>query len=1038
MDHTAKPSRRPNVIEAAMRYKEITLSITGLLVLAGLWALFTMPRMEDPDITIRQGIVLVLYPGASETEVESQVTDQLEQYLFSFKEIRKEKTYSTSKAGESVVVVQLQDWVKDKDRFWATLQHGLNAFRQKLPKEVIGPLVNSDFGETVAVMLTVSSPGRSYAELDKYTDQLENGIKTIRTTSKIRRYGGQAEQYWIKLDNDKLRQYGFDALQVANVLQAQNGMNFSGSISVAQNVVPVYSNNRFRTADDMLEQVIFTDPMSNVVRLKDIATLERGYEDERSFIKIKGQRAMMLSVEMQPGNNIVAFGNVLTARIEEIKAQMPSDVEVNVVTSQPKVVSQKLSEFMVEFLIAIGSVILVVLLLLPFRMAVISAVASPVSVLITFAALYLLGYEIHQVTLAALIICLGMVVDDAIVVVDNYIELLDHGTDRWEAAWKSATQLFVPIFTATATIIFAFLPLMFTLKGLPNEFVSHLPPTIAIALGCSFLVAIFLTPLLCFVFVKKGLAEPRQTANRSAGILDRVQLIFDRMVDWAFARWQVTIGLSVLSIILAGVIGAQIPPEFLPIAERDQFNIEVYMRDGTRVQETEKAVDRIVSVLSQDPRAKDIISFVGTSSPRFYSTYAPEAPRENYAQIFINTVNAKATVEMVREYLDRFEPLVPNGQVRLRQLSFQEELAPIEIRIVGDNIADLKATGARIEAILQKNEATNFVRNDFGEEYYAGTLAVDHDRASLLGLSNQGISRTLGSAISGYPLTTVWEANKAVGVAVRLNEQDRKDLQDINRIFLTNQTGAKVALAQVATLRPEWRTGNIIRRNGLRTLTVRSEAQRGTVAAWVLAGVRPEIEKLSLPPGISIEYGGDDEATRENMPDLVKALGISALLIFMTLLFQFGSIRKSFIILFAFPLSLFGAMLGLYLSGNHAGFTTFLGITSLIGIVVRNGIILVDYADELMREGYSLIEAAKASAKRRMRPIFLTSSAAAVGVLPMIFGNSPLWAPMGSILAMGLMFSMFMTLFTIPVLYTKLLRQTPAPAKASLAGALPG
>jgi len=1022
---------RFNLIAAAMQYRQITLSITAMLLLAGIWAIATMPRMEDPNIVIRQGIVVAVYPGATELEVEREIAEPLEKYLFGFKEVRKEKTFSTTQMGQVIVTVQLQDWVKDKDRFWATLQHGLNSFgRQNLPPGVIGPLVNSEFGETVALMLTISAKGSNYVQLDDYLDVLEDHIKVLPKTSRIRRYGGQEAYYEIIVDNLKMRQYGIDALQVAQILQAENNINFTGELKSQLFSTPIFSNSRYRDTSELLNQIVYTDLNNNVVRLRDVAQVRRGFEDEKSFIKVKGERAVMLSVEMQPGNNIVAFGKELESKIKEARTELPANVEVHVVSSQPRVVEDKLIEFGKEFIIAILAVIFVVILLLPFRMAAISAIASPISVIITFAILNLLGYEIHQVTLAALIICLGMVVDDAIVVVDNYIEKLDHNMDRWEAAWKSASELFIPILSATATIIFSFLPLMFTLHGIPNEFVSHLPPTIAIALGCSLLVALFLTPYLCYLFIHKGLKKDTTAdeKRKTVSVLDRIQRGFDRLVNLSFRFWPVTLTLAFASIGMAGWLGSKIPPEFLPIAERNQFNIELYMRAGSAVQETERAVDQIVALLEKDPRTRDVISFVGTSSPRFYATYAPEVPRTNYAQIFINTTSAHATEEMVEDYLERLDALVPNGKVRLKQLSFQDALAPVEIRITGAHIQDLQRIAADVTRILEATKGTNCIRNDYGDDYVAATLNINKDYSAQLGIDHNTLSQTLGSSLNGLPISTVWEDKTPRKIVMRLQKEDRNSVGYLQNIYLTSRTGQKITLAQLAQFIPSWHTGSIVRRNGLRTLTVRSEAQKGMVAAWVLAEAKPMLDKLILPPGVSIHFGGDDESTLENMPDLGKALGISALLIFLTLLIQFRSIIKSLIVLFSFPLSLFGAMLGLYFSGNHAGFTTFLGITSLIGIVVRNGIILVDYADALVQNyGYTPKAAAIASAQRRMRPIFLTSAAAAIGVLPMVFGGSPLWAPMGSILAMGLMFSMLMTLFTIPVLYSKLIK----PAKVT-------
>ena len=422
-----------NFIEAAMKYRQVTIVMTVLLMILGLYALATMARSEDPQITVRKGLIIAVFPGADELQVEQQLTDKIEQYLFGFEEIRKEKTISETKEGQVIITAELNENVKDTDLFWATLQHGLNTtFRQNytLPSGMIGPMVNSDFGDVVAQMITISAPGRSYAEIETYLDKLEDGLKTIPETSKIKRYGGQKQQIYVTVKDEKMKQYGFDFSTIAQVIQMQNNTGYSGGITLKNSEVSIFTKNQYKTEADLANQIIYSNPDGKVVRLKDVATIERRYEETSSYIKVGDQRVMMLTVEMQQGNNIVQFGEKLTEKINKIKQQLPQDVTISTIVDQPAVVKESISHFMLEFIIAILAVIIVVIILLPFRVAIVSAVACPIAIVITFGILNILGIEIHQVTLAALIIVLGMVVDNAIVVVDNYIEKLDEGIDR--------------------------------------------------------------------------------------------------------------------------------------------------------------------------------------------------------------------------------------------------------------------------------------------------------------------------------------------------------------------------------------------------------------------------------------------------------------------------------------------------------------------------------------------------------------------------------------------------------------------------------
>ncbi|WP_316839066.1 efflux RND transporter permease subunit [Pedobacter gandavensis] len=1010
--------RKINFIEAAMKNKQVTFLTLGLLLLIGLNALLNMPRSENPKIDMPVAMVYAFYPGADELQMEKQVTKKIEQYLFSFEEIDKKKTTSQTRDGQVFITVQMHTKVKDRKKFWNTLQHGLNAnMRQVLPQGVIGPVVNSNFGDVTAQIITVSSDQRSYAEIENYLDQIEDGLKVIPEISKINRSGAQRQQIYVTVDDKKMQQYGFDVSRIIQTLQAQNVTAYSGEMTPAEQTIPVFTNSQYKTEADIANQIIHTNPKGDVLRLKDVASINRRYEEPSSFIRYGTGKTMILSIEMQPGNNIVHFGEKVQERLKTIQQTFPTDIKINTLVNQPQVVDESIVHFMKEFGLSILAVIIVVMILLPFRVAAVASIAAPISILVTFGIINLIGIELHQVTLAALIIVLGMVVDNAIVVVDNYIEKIDEGITPWTAAWQAAKQLSIPIFTATLAIIFAFAPLAFFLSGISGDFIAALPVTVAVALIVSMLVALLVTPYTCYVFIKKGLKHKISDRPLKKSFLDHLQTSFNKGIEWAF-RWpKTTLTAAIVAVAFAILLGGQVSQEFFPLSESKQFNAEIWMPNGTSLAETEKVVKRVEEELKKDERVVTIASFIGTSSPRFNITYAPEPPRRNYAQVFITTESAAATNELVKKYLPIMENFIPDGKVRLRQLSMQEG-SPIGIRIIGEDIADQKRVAEQVKTVLEQTNGTNWVRSDYEDDYFGVSLKIKEDIALRNGVPNQAITQTLGAGLKGFAVSQIWEGDKPVDIFLRLDAANRANLNDLGNLHISNIYGAKIPLKEVAELTPSWHTGVIAHRNGLRMLTVLSEAQMGIRASDILKTAKPLIEKIQLPEGIRIEYGGDEESSQENAPGMATALGTSLVLIAMTLLFQFKSFKKTLIILATFPLSLLGAMMGLILTGNPMGFTAFMGIISLIGIVVRNGIILVDYADELVNDhGYTVQAAALATAKRRMRPIFLTSAAAAVGVVPMIIGKSPLWAPLGSVLASGLIVSMILTLFVIPVLY---------------------
>ncbi|BBO81054.1 multidrug transporter AcrB [Desulfosarcina ovata subsp. sediminis] len=1011
--------------EAALKHRQITLLLTLIFIFAGIHSLLHMPRREDPKMTIRQGLVIMLYPGATALEMEEQVTKKVENLLFRYEEVKKDETESTIKDGKMIVQVELQEWLTNKDKFWSKARHDLIELKSELPPGVIGPIINSDFGDTIALLIAVSSPRHSYTELKDFVEIIEDELRPLPEVSKIKRYGMQQEQIYVTTDSSKLAQYGVTQGQVARALQSMNTITYAGEIKSHVAEIPIHISHLYGSVDQIRNQIIDISSGGQVVRLRDVAQIKRRYAEPDSFIRFNGQKALMISVEMQNGFNIVEFGQKVDQRLKIAEERIPSDVTVRKTIDQPQVVDRDINHFMEEFGIAIAAVILVTVLLMPLRVAVVAALAIPVTIVITFGFLDFFEINLQQMTLAGLIVVLGMVVDNAIVIVDDYVERLDQGSDTWKAAVRSVAELFVPVFSATLAIIFAFIPLNLILTGNTQEFLHTLPIAVLVALLVSMAVAVFLIPLLCHVFIKTGL-HSKQKSKKRLSFLDRVQKGYDVILAGAFKRPIFTILLGILSVAGTMLVAKNIPVRMFPHTERDQFCLEIYMDKGTRLEATDRAVRKIEGLLAKDDRINDVTSFIGTASPRFYLTYAPQFPDINYAQILINTRTAQDTNALVKEMVVGLHDFLPNGEILVKQLAQGPPVdAPIEVRVTGDDLNAIRHIGADIATLLRNTKGTNFIRTTFQQDYYGLRVKVDDEVANRLGFSSQDIARILGGGFKGWPVSNLWEGDNPVGILLRLDKDLRGTFDDIDNTYLTSPvTGARVALRQLATLEPEWQMGRIRRRNGVRTLTVRSETQLGRLPNDVLAEIMPKIATMELPKGVTISYGGELEDQKTVIGQQSVSLLTSLVLIFMVLLFQFKGIRKSLIIMAGIPMSWFGGFMGLYLTGNPFSFTGFLGVISLSGLVVRNGIILVEYADKLAAadESRSLRSVAMDAGKRRMRPVFLTAMAAAMGVVPMIISGSPLWAPLGAVLAMGLVFGMALTLLVMPVLYWKVLQ----------------
>ena len=1030
-----------NPVRASLRYPQVTLVLTAILFIVGVEAFLTMPRREDPKITIRTGLVIAEYPGATAEEVESQVTHKIEERLFRFEEVRREKTYSTSRNGLVIINVELNKSVKNSDQFWSKLRLDMAQLKQtELPSGVRGPVVDSDFGDTVAALIAVKGGHYGYRELKDYAQRVESAVRTIPAASKIKRIGDQKESIEVTGSWERISQYGVDPQKVEKALQGRNTIMYGGRVPSGDSKPLIDANGQFQTEDQIRKIMVDVSPTGQPIYLGDLADVKRVYKDPTEYARFNGEPTILISVEMHEGNNIVEFGKQLHKTLARVQTTLPPDVQLEFVADQPHVVSERVSDFTREFGIAIISVILVTMLLLPMRVALVSAVAIPVTVSITFAMLNASGIELHQVSIAGLIVVLGMVVDDAIVIADNYVELLDHKVPIADACWRCASEMAIPVLAATLTIIASFLPLLI-LTGACGEFIRALPIAVAIALSVSFVVAMMLTPLINGFFIKKGLHDhSAEQVEKKPTALDYMQRYYNRIIEWAMLHRKKVLVSAVIAFVAGIGILSLVRQQFFPLAERDQFVMDVWLPEGTRIEATDAAVKRIEGVLQQKAEVRSYTSFLGSSAPRFYYNVNPQQPAANYAQILVNTHSAKGTPKLVDELRNELPAVVPETRTFIKEMQQGEVMeAPIEVRIVGDDLTTIRSIGDQVQNILNHTPGAIYVDSDWREEQMLAGVDLHQEVANRLGFTNTTIANELAGSFDGDTVSTFWEGDRDVDIDLRLDPAQRQTFQNISDTYILSPvTGARVPVSAVASLAPEWHPGRIVRRNGVRTLTVRAFPSEGRLASQILADANQQIKKLPLPPGYRIMYGGEDNIQRETFVEMRIALGISLLLIFVILLLQFRTLADALIVMAAFPLALPGAALGLFVTHNPFGFTAFIGVISLGGLVVRNSIILVDYIHERMKHGIPLEEATLEAGERRLRPIFLTTMAAAVGVTPMILSRSTMWSPLASVIAFGLLGSMFFTLVVIPVLFVVVNEKTHSKPAVSAAPVVVG
>lgn len=1017
--------KKRNLVEWAMHYRQIIILLTCCLMAFGVFGLAEMKKNEFPDFTIRQGIVAAVCPGYTAAEVEEQVTKPLEDYIFSYKEVKKAKTHSTSKDGMVVIQVQLNDELNNKDEFWSKFKHGINGFKAQLPSGVLAIQVMDDFGDTSALLVTMESEDKTYRELNDYMDDLRDRLRRIETVGRMTVSGMQQEQISVYLDNDRLSHYGLSDRTLAMTLFTKGFTTTAGRVKSEEYISPLYVSRSMNTLRDVQEMIVLSTPDGQTVRLKDVARVVKEYPVTDSYITNNGKKCLLLSVEMKKGKNIVQMGEAVKAELDSFAETLPDDVDIFKITDQSQVVADSVSTFLHELVIAICAVVLVVMLLLPMRVALVAASTIPISIFVSLGLFYAFGIELNTVTLAALIVTLGMIVDNSIVIIDSYLEMIAEGTSRWHASIKSATHFFKSIFSATLAISITFFPFLFTMTGMTKDFLTSFPWATTLILMISLLVAELLVPFLQFFFIRKPMERKKpKDGKRSFSFLDLLQNGYNRLLDRCFAHPYITLCTGVVSVAVGLYMMGLLPQRLLPTAERNQFAVEIYMPTGTVVEKTAQVADSLEHLLRQDGRVVSVASFKGCGSPRFQNSYAPQMGGTNFAQFIVNTTGNEATETLLDEYTPKYRALFPEAVIRFKQLGYSEAVSPIEVRLSSDDLGLLQKEAERIEALLRTQPELNLVRTNFYEPLAATRITLDEDRSTRMGLSNTALEGTLALRYgSGVSVGTVWEGDYDIPVVLKSNHADHADFANVKDELIPVAGGlANVPLRQVAKVEPSWENGQIVRRNGVRTVTISAETERGVNAMQATVRVQQMMKEHSVAEGVTITYGGELEENDEQMPNIMAAVVIAIVIIFFILVFHFKRVGTATLLLVCLSLCLFGTAVGVLVQGVEFGVTCVLGIVSLMGILVRNGIIMIDYAEELRREErMSVHDAIYHSAQRRMRPIFLTSAAASMGVIPMILGGSGLWMPMGTVIFYGTLITMFFILTVIPVAYWKVL-----------------
>ncbi len=1006
-----------------MRRHGLVMALFMVLMAFGIWSLPQMNKDEFPQFTIRQGLVVAYYPGATAEEVEQQVTIPLEDYINSFEFVDKKLTFSQSQDGLAYIYVMLRMTAVNNEAAWAKIRAGLPLLQKtQLPTGVLQTLVIDDFGNTSSLLIAVESPERSPRELEQYAKQVCSHLRTIPEMGKLRIMGQQTEEIAITIDPEQLSRYGINpsALQAQMALQGLRTVGGESDAHGALQVVIPYMSEY-----EIQEQIVWSDPVTGAtIRLKDIAAVERRYQAPKNYVEFNGASCLILNMEMVPGNNIVAFGDEVDKQLAQAAALLPPDIQFHRITDQPKVVNDSVLSFLRDIMISILVVIAVMLLLFPLRTALVAATGLPVCTAICIGLMYVTGIELNTVTLAALIFVLGMIVDDSVIVIDGYTNLLARRHSRWYSAVVSTSMLFVPMSLATMAICGMFFPMTRIITGPLGEFVQLFPWAVLFALVASIFYASWVTPFLSFRFIRERKPEEMNLVERVqtrffTWLQGAYRHILQRCFDHPVIAWCLLGGATLVGVILLMHLNLQL----LPKAEREFFAVEIHLRDGATLEESASVADSLANILRQDPRVTSVTAFIGQSSPRFHATYTPQTPATNYAQLVVNTKSSKATSQVLKAYNGKYENYFPNAYARFKQLDYQAVKNPLEVRVKGENWEAMKPIADSIQQFMLAQPELQWVHCDYNNVAASTRIVLKADEATRLGITETMLSLYLMEATQGATITTLYEESYAVPVVLYTAGINTLNADELGAIQVpTALPGVWVPLRQVATIEPNWHHTLLERRNAVRTMTVGADLRGATSQVDAERKVKNWVENnlTDLPEGVSIAYGGLTEINNMMIPQILWSIVAALAVMLALLLYHFGKIGLALLTLSSAILCLFGSMLGLWIFNLDISITAVLGVVSLIGIIVRNAIMMYEYAEDARKYKHlTYKEAAFQAGLRRMRPVFLTSATTALGVLPMIIAATSLWMPMGVVICFGTLFTLPLTVTILPVVYWK-------------------
>ena len=1017
-----------NLSAWALNHRSMVAYLIIVLMVGGVMSYFKLGRAEDPDFTFKVMVVRTLWPGATAREVEQQITERIEKRLqdVPWADIVR----SNSKAGESLVFITLKDYALKKDvpDAWYQVRKKIGDIRHTFPAGVQGPFFNDEFGDTFINLFALTGDGFDVGRLRWEAERIARELRHVPDVKKIELVGVQDERIYVEISHRKLATLAIDPQIIIDTLQRQNAMASAGFFETESDRVRLRVSGEF----DSLESVraIGIQSGGKLFKLGDIAQVSRGFVDPPApRMRVQGQPAVGIAIAMAKGGDVIALGDRLRGEVTRLQRHLPTGIDIHVIADQPEVVRKSISLFMSSLSEAVIIVLAVSFLSLGLRTGTVVALSIPLVLAITFLFMEILGIDLQRVSLGALVIALGLLVDDAIIAVEMMVVKMEQGWDRFRAATFAYTSTAFPMLTGTLITAAAFTPVGFA-KSSAGEYTFSIFAVVTIALLVSWVVAVVFTPYLGYKLLdaKKLQAQAAKHGDDlyASPFYQRVRTA----VEWCLRRRWWVIGATVAAFVLSLVaFNGGVQKQFFPTSERLELLVDVWLPQGASLKATEAQARKIEQLLLNDPEMKsdvvDFVSYIGNGSPRFYLPLDQQLFNDNFAQFVVMTRDMTAREELKQRLEKHFandsavwRDGLANARVRVLRLENGPPVGyPVQFRVSGDDIHALRGVAEEVARVMRANPHVQDVNFDWNEMSKTVRLEVDQDRARALGVSSFDLSNALSLLLNGLSTTQMRERDVLVDVVIRAVGDERVRLSALQDIAIRTASGRSVPLAQVVKLRYELEDGLIIRRNRLPTVTVRADIRGAVQAPVVTQQISPQLDavRATLPPGFRIEVGGAIEESGKGERSIKAVMPVMVFLVITLLMVQLQNIGRTVLVLLTAPLGLIGVALALLVFNVPFGFVANLGVIALSGMIMRNSVILVDQIEQDEKAGKPTWEAIVGSTVRRFRPIMLTAAAAILAMIPL--SRSVFWGPMAVAIMGGLIVATLLTVFFLPALY---------------------